>query len=453
MPGGSGVWGVPGIRDEASWQGKAKNSRDNYDRVPVGPGFLVDRRAPAGACLANLGFLEQTKSVQVAQPVGRFNMAFACQASLTRLAAIPSRKSGMGKNGKMQDSCLSHGSQSRAGHIDGCNGRAEERGHLTDGLSRGHREASSSAWTARYCSFRRGSQRHPRPWSSSGSTASVSVNMNASHVSLGPSSRLACVRCSMDAERGKRDDFGRDTTTKLETETGAWRTRAASGAWLALSPNRPMTREPQHRTDVVVSGSTRSAGEREMTLATVRFAMSRVRHGMLSCCWLHRAKVKMNRRDAVGCVRRRWCSLGGRTCCGLLQRRSVNLEPGSASRTGPALPEPGNRDADPGDWTGLGAGFPVVGRAHRRNFRLRPPNRAVKILLSGRSRAAKQDHCLTDVAARPDSSDHQAKDAGGCRGHREKQIRATWEIRLDGPSARIAANRRHLTPRPFLCMK
>ncbi len=85
----------------------------------------------------------------------------------------------------------------------------------------------------------------------------------------------------------------------------------------------------------------------------LRHVMSRVwrPESGTACCWLHPAKVKMNRRDAVGCVPRRCCRAAERVadCC------SVALstwKPGSASRTGPALPEPGRRDGDPGIWTG-----------------------------------------------------------------------------------------------------
>ncbi len=234
MPGGSGVWGVPGIRDEASWQGKAKTAA----RITIGSrrAWIPGRSTGSSrACLSKLGF---SKSAQVAQPSGRSSMTFACQASLTRLAAIPARKSGMGKNGKMQDSCLSHGSQSRAGHIDGCNGRAEERGHLTEGLSRGrqqvHRDARLDIAPSGGVS-----QSRPRPWPYNGSTASVNVKMNDAALALdraaGWRRGWSLLHALHGCREGKERRFWKGHHHQARNRNRGLAN--ASGAWLALSPN------------------------------------------------------------------------------------------------------------------------------------------------------------------------------------------------------------------------
>ena len=182
----------------------------------------------------------------------------------------------------------------------------------------------------------------------------------------------------------------------------------------------------------------------------LRHVMSRVwrPESGTACCWLHPAKVKIiagmllavfhgvvaERPNVLPTAAASLCQLGNRARHPEPGQPSQSREGGTVIRASGQGPLGGSR---------------IPGRRSRAQtqFPPSPPNGAVKIPLSGRSRTAKPDHCSTDVEARP-NPEHKAK---GARPPRKRNLRHVG-IRLGGPSARIAANRRHHAP-PLLCMK
>ena len=202
-----------------------------------------------------------------------------------------------------------------------------------------------------------------------------------------------------------------------------------------------MERGPEHGDRARLCLAT-PAGLREMKLVTVPFAMSRVwrRESARHAVGLHPAKVKMNRRDAVGRVPRRCCRAAE------LQRRSVNLETGLGIPNRPALPEPVRRDGDPGVWTG-----PARWEQDSRSSVARTDaisDFASQIALSkslSQGDPGQQNQTIVRPTLRLVPIQNKAKDAG--RGHQKKEICATWEF---GSVVRPLASQpiNDITPRP-----